>query len=31
GQRWSELINQLINEQSNFSLSDIAQQLLDTV
>ncbi|CAF3501540.1 unnamed protein product [Rotaria sp. Silwood1] len=31
GQRWSELIDQLINEQSNFSLSDIAQQLLDTI
>ncbi|CAF3442232.1 unnamed protein product, partial [Rotaria sp. Silwood2] len=30
GQRWSELIDQLINEQSNFSLSEIAQQLLDT-
>jgi hypothetical protein len=31
GQRWSELIDQLINEQSNFSPSDKAQQLLDAV
>lgn len=31
GQRWSELIDQLINEQSQFSPSDNAQQLLDTV
>ncbi|CAF0796021.1 unnamed protein product [Rotaria sordida] len=31
GQRWSELIDQLISEQSNFSLSEIAQQLLNTI
>ncbi|CAF0715974.1 unnamed protein product [Adineta steineri] len=31
GQRWSKFIEQLINEQPHFSLSEIAQQLLDTV
>ncbi|CAF0733025.1 unnamed protein product [Adineta steineri] len=30
-QRWSKFIEQLINEQSHSSLSEIAQQLLDTV
>ncbi len=31
GQRWSELIDQLINEQSSISPSEKAQELLDTV
>ncbi len=31
GQRWSELIDQLLHEQSHFSPSEIAKQLLDTV
>ncbi|UJR28800.1 hypothetical protein I4U23_010025 [Adineta vaga] len=30
-QRWSELIVQLVNEPSQLSLSEIAQQLLDTI
>ncbi len=31
GQRWSEFIEQLINEQSNISPSEKARQLLDAV